>query len=105
LVVAVSAGFASDFLRFIPGPLLDAIVGLAVLGILAQALGEVTKGPLLLGPLVAFAVSVSNLELLGLGRFFWAIVFGLSVSLLLERKQWFQADKTEDAVVRSGVET
>ncbi|HEX6220281.1 MAG TPA: benzoate/H(+) symporter BenE family transporter [Acidimicrobiia bacterium] len=88
VLVALSSGFASELLDFIPRALLDAIVGLAVLGILARALGEVTKGPLRLGPIVAFAVAVSDLELLGLGRFFWAIVFGVSVSLLLERRQW-----------------
>ncbi len=88
LLVALSAGFASDLLDFIPGSLLDAIVGLAALAILARALGEVTKGPLILGPVVAFAVAVSELQLLGLGRFFWAIVFGIGVSLLLERDKW-----------------
>lgn len=88
LLVALSAGFASDLLDFIPGSLLDAIVGLAALAILARALGEVTKGPLILGPVVAFAVAVSGLQLLGLGRFFWAIVFGIGVSLLLERDKW-----------------
>lgn len=88
VLVALSSGFALELLEFIPGALLDAIVGLAVLGILARALGEVTKGPLRLGPIVAFAVAVSDLELLGLGRFFWAIVFGVAVSLLLERRQW-----------------
>lgn len=65
-------------IEFIPEALLNAIIGLAVLGIFAQSLQEITKGPLLLGPLVAFAVSVSSIELLGLGRFFWAIVFGLA---------------------------
>jgi benzoate membrane transport protein len=90
LMVALSAGFASDLLDFIPSALLDAIVGLAALAILARALAEVTKGPLILGPVVAFAVSVSELELLGLGRFFWAIVFGIGVSLLVERAKWSQ---------------
>lgn len=90
VLIALSAGFASDLLVFIPSALLDAIVGLAVLGILIQALTEVTKGPLRMGPIVAFAVAVSDLELLGLGRFFWAIVFGVAVSLLLERDQWDQ---------------
>lgn len=46
------------------------------------------RGPRLLGPVVAFAVAVSGIELLSLGRFFWALVFGLAVSLLLEREQW-----------------
>ena len=88
ILVASAAGFATDLIEFIPGALLDAIVGLAVLGVLAQSLREVTRGPLLLGPVVAFGTSVSNIVLLGLGRFFWAIVFGLGVSLLLERDAW-----------------
>jgi benzoate membrane transport protein len=48
-------------------------------------LQEVTKGPLVLGPLIAFAISLSQLELFGFGRFFWALVLGLAVSWLLER--------------------
>lgn len=88
LVVALAAGFAAEMIDFIPASLLEAIVGLAVLGILAHSLKEVTHGPLLLGPLVAFGTSVSDVQLLGLGRFFWAIIFGLAVSLLLERDAW-----------------
>ena len=88
LVVAVAAGFATELVGFIPATLLNGIVGLAVLGILAQSLQEITKGPLLLGPLVAFGASVSNIEMLGLGRFFWALVLGIAASLLLERSAW-----------------
>jgi benzoate membrane transport protein len=88
LLVAMTAGFATDLIEFIPTVLLDAIVGLAVLGVLAQSLKEITRGPLLLGPLVAFGVSVSNMELLGLGRFFWALTLGIAVSLILERSAW-----------------
>ncbi|MCZ7533091.1 MAG: benzoate/H(+) symporter BenE family transporter [Acidimicrobiia bacterium] len=95
IVVGLAGGFAADLIEFIPGALLDAIVGLAVLGILAQSLKEITKGPFLIGPLVAFVVSVSRIELLGLGRFFWALVFGLGVSLLLERSAWRSTDVSE----------
>lgn len=35
-----------------------------------------------------FAVSMSDIELLGLGRFFWALALGIATSLLLEREQW-----------------
>jgi len=88
LLIALMSGFAADLIDFIPRPLLAAIVGLAVLGILAQSLREITRGPLLMGPLVALVVSVSDLELLGLGQFFWALVFGLATSLLLEWEGW-----------------
>ncbi len=95
LLIAVMSGFATELLDFIPRPLLLAVVGAAALGILAQvALPEITKGPLVLGPVVAFAVAMSDIELLGLGRFFWALVFGLAVSLLLEREQWKEIHRT-----------
>jgi benzoate membrane transport protein len=96
LLIALMSGFASELIDFIPGHLLTAVVGLAVLGILAQSLQEITKGPLLLGPLVAFGTSVSDIQMLGLGRFFWALVFGLAVSLLLERSQWRQIHRTSE---------
>lgn len=88
VLIALMSGFAAELIEFIPAALLAAVVGLAVLGILAQSLQEITKGPLLLGPLVALAVSVSDIQLLGLGRFFWALILGLATSLLLERSQW-----------------
>ena len=88
VLIAVMSGFAAELVDFIPRSLLLAVVGTAVLGIFVRALQEITKGPLLLGPVVAFAVAVSDIVLLGLGRFFWALVFGLAVSLLLERRQW-----------------
>lgn len=88
IVIAVMSGFATELIEFIPSSLLVAVVGLAVLGIFAQSLREITRGPLLLGPVVAFAVAVSDIELMGLGRFFWALVLGLAVSALLERDGW-----------------
>ncbi len=85
LLIGVFAGLAADLTEFIPLVLLTTVVGLAVIAILAQALTEITKGPLVLGPLIAFVVSISELRLLGFGRFFWALVLGLAVSWLLER--------------------
>ena len=85
LLIGVFAGLAADLTEFIPVVLLTTLVGLAVIAILAQALQEITKGPLVLGPLIAFAISLSQLELLGFGKFFWALVLGLAVSWLLER--------------------
>lgn len=93
LLIALISGFAAELLEFIPVALLTAIVGLAVLGILTQAVHEMSKGPLRLGPVVAFAVSVSGIELLGLGPFFWALVFGIAASLLVEWEQWREIHK------------
>lgn len=85
VLIGVFAGLAADLTDFIPVVLLTTLVGLAVLAILAQALREITKGPLVLGPLIAFVVSLSDLKLAGFGKFFWALLLGLAVSWLLER--------------------
>jgi benzoate membrane transport protein len=84
VLIALGAGVAAGLPAALPLPLLLALAGLALVGVLAQALGEVTRGPLRLGPLFAFAVASSGLSLLGLGPLFWALVVGTAVSLLLE---------------------
>lgn len=88
LLVGLAAGMAAGLPQLVPLPVLAALAGLALMGVLGQALGEVTRGPLRLGPLFAFAASVSDLSLLGLGPLFWGLVLGTSVSLALERKEW-----------------
>ena len=88
VAIALLAGYAASLTTIVPKPLLDAIVGLAVFGVLSRALQRVASGPLLLGPVFAFATALSDLTLFGLGPFFWALALGLAVSLLLERDEW-----------------
>ena len=84
LAIALGAGVAAGIPAAVPLPLLLAVAGLALLGVLGQALGEVTGGPVRLGPLVAFAVASSHLSLLHLGAPFWALVFGSGAAWVLE---------------------
>jgi benzoate membrane transport protein len=84
LLIALGAGVAADLPTLLPLPLLLAVAGLALLGVLSQALEHVIRGPLRLGPLVAFAVASSTLSLFGLGAAFWALVFGTFTSVLVE---------------------
>jgi benzoate membrane transport protein len=84
LLIALGAGVAADLPALLPLPLLLAVAGLALLGVLSQALEQVIKGPLRLGPLVAFAVASSTLSLFGIGSAFWALVFGTLTTLLVE---------------------
>ena len=88
LLIGLLGWFAAEFAASAPQPLLDAVVGLAVIGVLVNALREATRGPLVMGPMFAFAISQSGLSLFGLGSYFWALVLGLVASLLLERKGW-----------------
>jgi benzoate membrane transport protein len=85
LLVGLLAGIAVGLLELIPSALLLTLAGLAVVDVLVNALKRVTEGPLLLGPLFAFAISLSDISFLGFGNYFWSLVIGTAVSLLLER--------------------
>ncbi len=88
VLIALFAGTAADLSVLVPPVLLLAMAGLALIPALVSALREITNGPLILGPLFAFAIALSRLTLLGLGPFFWSLVLGTAVSLLLEREGW-----------------
>lgn len=88
MVIAALGGLAVQLATAIPAALLVTGVALAVIGILEHALQRVTAGPLIWGPLFAFAIALSELTMFGLGPFFWAIVGGLAVSLIIERDAW-----------------
>ena len=86
LLVGLLAGIAVGLLELIPSALLLTLAGLAVVDVLVNALKRVTEGPLLLGPLFAFAISLSGISFLGFGNYFWSLVIGTAVSILLERE-------------------
>jgi benzoate membrane transport protein len=87
VVVAVLAGAAAALAEMIPDYVLVALAGLAVLGIFVNSLQEMTKGPVVLGPIFAFAIVVADVTIAGYGAFFWALVIGVAVSLLLENEK------------------
>lgn len=88
VVIGLLAGVAAELVEVVPKTFLQGAVGLAVIGLLTMALERIATGPLRLGPLFAFGIALSDLELFGLGPFFWALAGGLLVSLLLEREGW-----------------
>jgi benzoate membrane transport protein len=88
LAIAVVAGTAADLAVLFPPALLLAIAGLALLPAMIAALKELTAGPLVLGPVIAFAIALSDMTVAGLGPFFWSLVLGTLVSLLFEREGW-----------------
>lgn len=85
LLLALGSGMARDMTTVLPLALMLSIAGLASIPILTHALQEAIGGPLVLGPIFAFAVSLSEISLLGMGPFFWGLVIGTGVSMLLER--------------------
>lgn len=90
LLVAAGASIAATLPDVVPLSLLYALAGIALFGVLTRALGEITRGPLRVGPLFAFVVASSNLTILGLGPLFWALAIGMAVTLLLEAEGYSQ---------------
>lgn len=88
LVIALLAGMAAELAASVPPALLVGAVGLAVVPVLGHALTEAVRGPLTTGPMFAFAIVLSDLSLLGLGPFFWALVAAPVVSMLTEPAVW-----------------
>lgn len=86
LLTGLLAGIAAHLPDIIPLPLLLSLAGLALVDVLGSALKRITQGPLVLGPLFAFAIALSDISLLGFSNYFWSLVIGTAVSLLLERE-------------------
>ena len=86
VLIGLLAGLAAELPAIISLPFLLALAGLSLIDVLTSALQQITQGPLLLGPSVAFVISLSQISLLGLGPFFWALIIGTGVSLLLEQE-------------------
>jgi benzoate membrane transport protein len=88
LLIAIFAATAADLAVLVPPVLLLTMAGLALVPALAVAIREIGAGPLVLGPLFAFAIALSQMTVFGLGPFFWSLVLGTAISLLLERDGW-----------------
>ena len=90
VLIAICASVAAELAVLVPSTLLLAMAGFALIAALIGALKEIVRGPLILGPVFAFAIALSGMTVFELGPFFWSLVLGASVSLLLERDGWTQ---------------
>jgi benzoate membrane transport protein len=88
LLIALFANTAADLAVLVPRTLLLAMAGLALVAALVGAVKEIARGPLVMGPIFAFAIALSDMTLFGLGPFFWSLVLGAAISFLLERDGW-----------------
>jgi benzoate membrane transport protein len=98
VVVGLLGPIVAQLTSAVPLALLRTLMGLALLNVLAGALRRLSQGPLVLGPLLTFAVALSEVTFFGLGPNFWAIVVGTGISWLLERdKLRGEGDRQETA--------
>ncbi len=91
-VLAIVFGlFSPVFTRLmigLPPAFIATLAGLAMLKVLQGAFATAFKARHSLGALVAFLVTVAAVPLAGIGAPFWGIVFGVLVSLAIERDDW-----------------
>jgi benzoate membrane transport protein len=68
-----------------PAAFIATLAGLAMLRVLQSAFAIAFRDRCALGALVAFLVTVADIALAGIGAPFWGLLFGVAVTLLLER--------------------
>lgn len=82
------AGAAVPFILALPKALIGAVAGLAMIGVLIAAFQQAFSKAVghQIGAMVALLVAMSGISLFGISSPFWALVFGILVSLLLSEK-------------------
>lgn len=82
----------------IPAIFVGMLAGLAMMHVLAGSFQGAFSGPLRLGALFAFLITVSNLSIFRIGAPFWGLVGGTLISLVLERKEFLALVRPAGAV-------
>jgi len=82
------AGAAVPFILALPKALIGAVAGLAMIGVLIAAFQHAFSKAAghQIGAMVALLVAMSGISLFGISSPFWALVFGILVSLMLSEK-------------------
>jgi benzoate membrane transport protein len=99
-LTAFFGGVAALLAGIIPRALLLTLAGLAVVDVLVNALQQMAHGPLKIGPMFAFAIGLSKITFLGFDNYFWALVIGTLVSILLEREGLLELSRQKSAPER-----
>lgn len=83
------ASYAIGFVNLIPIGLTYVLAGLAMINVLIQSFRDAFKsGKYKVGAFFALIVGVSGISLLHIGSAFWALVFGVVVSLICDYKDF-----------------
>lgn len=90
LMVALCAGLIVNSLAVISPTFTKALAGLSLFGVFQDTLSKVCKGPLMIGPIFAFIISASQINIFGLSGAFWAIPVGLLLTFVFESENYRQ---------------
>lgn len=89
IVFGLISSLAMGFIGMIPLSLVYVVSGLAMVNVLIGAFRDAFKtGKFKMGAFFALIVAVSGISLLNISSAFWALVFGIIVSLLAERSDF-----------------
>ncbi|MGA2226818.1 MAG: benzoate/H(+) symporter BenE family transporter [Syntrophobacteraceae bacterium] len=92
IVFALLAKVAVDSVNMVPREFTAVLAGLAMFDVFVSAFRGAFAAKFRYGATVAFFVAVTNLSILDIGAPFWAIVFGVLISLVLEFQDFKFAD-------------
>ena len=92
IVFGVLSSFAMAFINLIPLSLVYTVAGLAMINVLIGAFRDGFKsGRYKTGAFFSLIIGVSGVSILNIGSAFWALVFGVLVSLICDRKDFKKA--------------
>ncbi len=86
IAIGVFAGAAVFLTSAVPATLLTVAIGLAFLGVVVNAVPRMVDSGLRWGPVLTLVIAASDLTLLGLSSFFWAIAVGVLATLFIDTR-------------------
>ncbi|MGA8832889.1 MAG: benzoate/H(+) symporter BenE family transporter, partial [Desulfomonilaceae bacterium] len=82
---ALLAKTAVEAVNMVPKEFVIVLAGIAMFDVFSTAFRGAFSGKFRYGAIVAFFIAVANLPILTVGAPLWAIIFGVAISLALER--------------------
>ena len=91
----VMAPLFTSLILAAPEAFIATLGGIALLKVLQASFNAAFEGPLSMGGLIAFAVTVSDVSFLNIGAPFWGLLLGLIVSWIIERADFQSSTKAD----------
>jgi len=91
---ALLAKTAVEAVNMVPKEFVVVLAGIAMFDVFSTAFRGAFSGKFRYGAIVAFFIAVANLPILTVGAPLWAIIFGVAISLALERDDFKKDNNT-----------
>ncbi|MGB9804715.1 benzoate/H(+) symporter BenE family transporter, partial [Desulfofundulus sp.] len=88
VIIGLLAKVGVESAKLAPKEFMQVVAGLAMFEVFISAFEGAFSQKFRKGAMVAFFVAASNISLLNIGAPFWAIIFGVLVSLVTEREDF-----------------